>query len=310
MELLVLEPAGPRPTLPHADHARRVMAAAAAVAGDAPRPGAGRRRPDRDVDRLAGRRRDREAAGRRRTSTAARWAPGRPRRRSRTCSSRRTATASSCRTSAARLAMDAPGSARSSATGAASMPRTSSPRSITSWSWGWPIRTGSASLGLSYGGFMVNWLVGAAPGRLRGRRQRERRVQPGERLGQLRLRAGIRPDGAAGRPVQRRRTRGGCGASRRSGTSPASGPRCSCSRARRTCAARPRTTSSCSSRCGTSAGRWSTCSTRRAGTPSRSRAGSTGGSTATSGCSPGSIGTWAGRPGRCTHAGPGPGAET
>ncbi len=65
MELLVLEPAGPRPALARADHARRVMAAAAAVAGDAPRPGARRRRPDRDVDRLAGRRRDREAAGRR-----------------------------------------------------------------------------------------------------------------------------------------------------------------------------------------------------------------------------------------------------
>ena len=55
-------------------------------------------------------------------------------------------------------------------------------------------------LGLSYGGFMVNWLVGTI-GPLQGSRLGERRHQPGLRLGQLGHRARVQPERTPRRPA-------------------------------------------------------------------------------------------------------------
>ena len=63
-------------------------------------------------------------------------------------------------------AMAATGSGRSSATGAASTRPTSTPRSTTSSRSGSPIPDRLGVLGLSYGGFMVHWLIGTS-GRFR-----------------------------------------------------------------------------------------------------------------------------------------------
>ncbi len=99
-------------------------------------------------------------ADRRRRPRRAARAPGRRPRTSRSSCSSPPATASSCRTSADPPRTAATGSGRSWATGAASMRPTSTRRSITSSSSGLADTDRLGVLGLSYGGFMVNWLVG------------------------------------------------------------------------------------------------------------------------------------------------------
>ena len=168
----------------------------------------------------------------------------------------------SCRTSAARPPTAGPGSGRSSATGAASTPPTSSPRvdHVVGLGLADPARLGI--LGLSYGGFMVNWLVGAAPDRFAAAVSENGVDEPGQRLGQLRLGPGVRPDGAPRRRVLRRGGREAvapvAAAARR--PDPDAAPHAP--GARPTCAARPPTTSSSSSPCATSGARSSTSSTR------------------------------------------------
>ena len=116
-------------------------------------------------------------------------------------------------------------------------------------------------LGLSYGGFMVNWLVGTSD-RFRGGRVGERRHEPGLRLGQLRHRSRVRPGVRCSATRSRRRASTKLWRQsplRHVGDDPdaaADAPG-----ARPTCAARRTTTSSCSSRSGTWAGPWSTSST-------------------------------------------------
>ena len=77
---------------------------------------------------------------------------------------------------------------------------------------------GSASSACRYGGFMVNWLVGTT-GPLQGRGLRERRHQPDQRLGELRLRAPSTTELAARRSVSAPKVSTSSGASPRSGTS-------------------------------------------------------------------------------------------
>ena len=121
-------------------------------------PGAGG--PIETLDRLPARRRRQGAPhGRRRPRRSARRV-GAGARTSRSSCWSRPATGSSCPTSADRPRTAAAGSRRSSATGAGSMPPTSTPPSITSSSSASPIPKRLGVMGLSYGGFMVNWLVG------------------------------------------------------------------------------------------------------------------------------------------------------
>ena len=229
MELLTVEAARPAPPSlrrPDPHHDGLGVAAPAPDAGD-----------DRGRGARARVARSRPGSPRRRTPGAralptvvdvhggplGAWAPA-PAHRGRRCSSP-AATASSCRTSAAPRPTAATGSGRSSATGAASTPRTSTPRSTTSIALGLADPDRLGVLGLSYGGFMVNWLVGTSD-RFRAAVTRERRHQPGQRLGQLRHRARVQPEGAPRRPADARRRRASSGASRRCATSRTSGRRC------------------------------------------------------------------------------------
>ena len=71
-----------------------------------------------------------------------------------------------------------------------------------------PDRLGA--LGLSYGGFMVNWLLGH-DGSLQGRHHRRRRRQPGLGLGTERLGRRLQPVGAPRSAARSRRASTRCG---------------------------------------------------------------------------------------------------
>ena len=143
-------------------------------------------------------------------------------------------------------------------------------------------------MGLSYGGFMVNWLVGTTD---------RFRAAVSENGVTNQISDWANSDGGPefvraalmGDPLTERGLEISSGVSRRSATSRPSGRPCSCSRPRTTCAARPRTTSSCSSPCATSGARSSTCYTPTNRTSLARRAGRIGASIATRGSSTGSI---------------------
>ena len=279
-----LEPSDERPTLTHPLDRRLGLAAALRADRDAARPGARRRRPDRGLDLLA---RPAPADGPLPTvvdvhgGPLGAWAPTPHIEVHLLASAGYRVVLPNIRGSAhVRPRLD---HGRSSATGAASMPRTSMPPldHVIALGLADPDRLGV--MGLSYGGFMVNWLVGTTD-RFQAAVVGERRHQPDQRLGQLRQRPGVRPRVAARRPVLARRASTSSGASHRCATSRTSTRRCSCSRPRRTCAARPPTTSSSSSPCASSAGRSSTSSIRTSTTSTRTPAARTAGSTATSAC--------------------------
>ena len=80
-------------------------------------------------------------------------------------------------------------------------------------------------LGLSYGGFMVNWLVGTTD-RFQAAVSENGVTNQVNAMGQLRLRPRVRPDGADGRPAHARAASTSCGASRRCATWRTSTPRC------------------------------------------------------------------------------------
>jgi dipeptidyl aminopeptidase/acylaminoacyl peptidase len=143
------------------------------------------------------------------------------------------------------------------------------------------------ALGLSYGGFMVNWLVGTTD-----------RFRAAVSIAGVTNQVSAWADGDAGVEFNRASLLGApldpegsrsCGARVRSGTSRTCGRRCSCSRARPTSVACRRTTSSCSPRCECCAGRWNSSCTPRNRTCTSRRAGPTGGSTTRPGCSTGST---------------------
>ena len=161
--------------------------------------------------------------------------------------------------------------------------------------WADPERLGV--LGLSYGGFMVNWLVArrTASAAAVSENGVVNQVSAWANSG---LRPDVQQDAGLGDPLSPRAS-SACGGSRRCGTSPRSARRCCCSRARPTCVARRRTPSSCSSRCAGSAARWSTSSTPRRAMSSRAPDGPIGARTGTCASSSGSRATF--RPGAGTN---------
>ena len=149
-------------------------------------------------------------------------------------------------------------------------------------------------MGLSYGGFMTNWLVGTTD-RFKAAVSENgvtnqvadwANSDSGPEFNRAALLGDpLSPEGhrqalAAVTAAQRRER-------------PDAAP--DAPRRRPITAAPPRTTSSSSSRCVISAGRSSTCSTRTSTTSTQTQAGPTAASTATSGCSTGSTGTSADR---------------
>ena len=147
------------------------------------------------------------------------------------CCSARAATASSSRTSADRRATVATGSGRTSATGVVLTPRTSTRRSITSIALGLADADRLGALGLSYGGFMVNWLMGTTD-RFKAGRQRRGRDEPGLGLVGRRRRGRVQPDGPAGRSALVARACRSSGGRARCRTWPTFGRRSCSSRAR------------------------------------------------------------------------------
>ena len=205
MEVMTLDDRSRRtPALEDALDPRVGLAASVPAARDAARRGARRRRPDRDLDRLARRKRRRAARRRSSTSTAARSAPGRRRRTSRSILlvaarlSRRPAEHPRLRVVRPRL--DPAAARRLGRRRRRRRPCRARPRDRARARGPGSARRARAC---SYGGFMVNWLVGTI-GPVPGGRLGERRDQPGLRLGQLRLGPRVRPRVAARRPVQRR----------------------------------------------------------------------------------------------------------
>ena len=206
------------------------LAARPAGPGHDPPRGARRRRPDRDLGRLAAGCGPASRCRRSSTSTAARSAPGRRRRRSRSfllvARGYRVVLPEHPRLGDA---TGARGSGRSSATGAASTPPTSTRRSTTSSRSASRTPSGSACSACRTAG---SWSTGWSGPRTASAAAVSENgvVNQVQRLGQLATPGPSTAGPRCSATRSRRRASRSSGASRRCATSRRSGRRCSCSR--------------------------------------------------------------------------------